>query len=248
MFSHFQILFSSGKRIQPPFFFFFPFLCSADHHTGWGPWLTVRGAEETCHSSSYRRVRGAISFSPPPSSSSFSSAIFLPPSILCRYLFNGRVTSPSSQLLGTPENPQAQSKRTHTFKLTLAPPKGSLTCLLTPVEWLAWSGTRRETLCSQTSRRSWERTSHAFPFGVDNTGAVDRCLPGGHAALPCSLGPLRCVQVPSLHRRRLNLGLHGLPARSSRHDPVPEGYLGPPKHHLWRPSRDILYPGEYMQE
>lgn len=103
----------------PLFLFFFSFLSSADHHTGWGPWLTVREAEETCHSSSYQRVRGAISFSPPPSSSSFSSTFFLPPSILSRYLFNGRVTSPPSQLFSTPENPQVQSKRTTLHTLLL---------------------------------------------------------------------------------------------------------------------------------
>lgn len=93
-----------------------------------------------------------------------------------------------------PAHRKSKEKRQDTSKQTLAPPKGSLACLLTPVEWVVLSGSRRETLCSHTSsRRSWERTSHAFPFCADATGAVDQCLPGGHAALSCSMGPLRCV-------------------------------------------------------
>ena len=157
-----------------------------------------------------------------------------------------------------PQRPRRSNKETSgdTSEPTLAPPEGSLACLLPPAEWPLLSGSRRRGIpCPSIFsgrysfwRRSRERTSHAFPFCVDAAGAVDRCLPGGHAALPCSVGPLRCVQVPGLYGRGPDLGLHGLPTRGDRHDQVLEGYSGSPQHHLWRPSGDVLCPGEYKQK
>lgn len=79
MFSHCQILLQKGRHIHPPS----PssvscFSAAPDRHAGTGPWLTAGRAEETCHSSSYQRVRGLSPSrlpplrppSPPPPSSS----------------------------------------------------------------------------------------------------------------------------------------------------------------------------------
>ena len=141
--------------------------------------------------------------------------LFIPPWILCCGFLNGPESS-WSRLLLTDDTERIKS-----------------------------SGGERELFYSHVSwRRSTERSSHAFPFGAGAAGAVGRCLPGSHAALPSRVGPLRRVQVPGLLRWRPDLGLHGLSARGSRHDPVPEGHPGSPKHHLRRPSRDVLRPGE----
>lgn len=176
---------------------------------------------------------------PPPSSS-------LPESSPC-YLLNGLVTAPPAPCSSLQDPQKSQERKARLLRQTPAPLQGGLACLLTPVEWVVSRGSQRERSAVQhaSSRRSSERTSHAFPFGADSTGAVDRCLPGGHAALPGGVGPLRRVQVPGLLRWRPDLGLHGLPTRGSRHDPVPEGYPGSPKCHMRRPSRDVLCPGEY---
>lgn len=233
---------------QAAHFLCFSCLAVPDRHTGREPWLTVRQAEETCHSSAYQRVRGLFPsclsppLPPPPPSSS------LPESSPC-YLLNGLVTTPPAPCSSLQDLQKSQEKKTllTLLRQTPAPLQGGLACLLTPVEWVVSSGSRRERSAVRhaSSRRGSERTSHAFPFGADSTGAVDRCLPGSHAALPGGVGPLRCVQVPGLLRWRPDLGLHGVPTRGSRHDPVPEGYPGSPKCHMRRPSRDVLCPGEY---
>lgn len=77
-------------------FFCFSCLAVPDRHTGRGPWLTVRQAEETCHSSAYQRVRGLFPSNlspplpPPPPSCSL-------PESSPSYLLNGLVTaSPAS--------------------------------------------------------------------------------------------------------------------------------------------------------
>lgn len=94
MFSHCQILFPYGRYIHPPFLCFL-FLRSArsprrtrtmiDSQESWGDLSLIF----------LSACQRAISFSLPPSSSSFSSTILLPPSILFSYLLNGLVTSPS---------------------------------------------------------------------------------------------------------------------------------------------------------
>lgn len=248
MFSQCQILFLyySGFSSRPlPLFLV---SCSArsphrtrtmiDSQASWGDLSLI------CLSACQR----AISFlpfpllPPPPPSSS------LPESSPC-YLLNGLVTAPPAPCSSLQDLQKFQeiNKTARLLRQTPAPLQGGLACLPTPVEWVVSSGSRRERSAVRhaSSRRSSERTSHAFPFGADSTGAVDRCLPGGHAALPSGVGPLRRVQVPGLLRWRPDLGLHGLPTRGGRYDPVPEGYPGSPKCHMRRPSRDVLCPGEY---
>lgn len=70
----------------------------------------------------------------------------------------------------------------------------------------------------------------------------------GHATLSHNLGTLRLVQVTRLHGRRPDLVLHGLSARSRGHDQVPKSHSRPTQHHLWRPTWDLLHPGEWVNE
>lgn len=65
-----------------------------------------------------------------------------------------------------------------------------------------------------------------------------------HATLPGGLGTLWRVQVPDLYRGGPDVGLHGLSARSHRHDKVPASGPRPPKYHVWRSARNLLRFGE----
>lgn len=225
-FSYCQILFPCRSYCiftpLPPTLCFL-FFAVPDSHTRRSPWLTVRRAE-TCHSSSYQRARGPSSLClplPPPTPPP------LPPSL--------------DPLLWSSQWARVDLTAAHQLHRKIK--KASIQFgMLPPSSWVGCIKWKYKTDLLSSA----ERTSHAFPFGADAAGAVGRCLPGSHAALSSRVGPLRRVQVPGLLWWRPDLGLYGLSARGSRHDPVPEGHPGSPKHHLRRPSRDVLCPGEYL--